>query len=371
MIEVKEIKTIMLRMDWWLLLVILALMVSGVMFIYSASYRSEDLPVSSLYERQLVWCAIGLVCFFVVTMVDYRRIGENSAWGYGIFLFLLILVLLVGKKVYGATRWLSLFGVQVQPSEFAKLTTLIFLAKFLGQPGRNMKAPETMMGAFLIMAVPFLLILKEPDLGTASVLVPVTMGMLFVAGVQLRVLLFIIFAGLLAMPAGWLVLSAYQKDRLMVFLDPERDPLGAGWNMMQSVIAVGSGGMTGKGFLQGTQNILGFLPRTVAPTDFIYSVIAEETGFVGSVGIMLLFMLLLVLCMRAAVVARDRFGRLLAVGTSIMLFCHIYVNLAMTVGLMPITGLPLPLISYGGSFMVSTMISLGIVQSVFVRRIQN
>jgi len=371
MTHLKQLKAYLIRMDWWLLVVILSLMVAGVLFIYSASYRSEDLPVSSLYEKQIIWCAVGLVCFFSVMMVDYQRIGENINWGYGIFIFLLLLVLLIGKRVYGATRWLSLFGLQVQPSEFAKLATLILLARFLGRPGRNMKAPETMMGALLIMGVPFLLILKEPDLGTAVVLIPMTLGMLFVAGIQLRILLFMLLAGLLVLPVGWLLLSAYQKDRLMVFLDPERDPLGAGWNMMQSVIAVGSGGMTGKGFLQGTQNILGFLPRTVAPTDFIYSVIAEETGFAGSMVIMLLFILLLTLCIRAAVVARDRFGRLLAVGTSIMLFCHIYVNLAMTVGLMPITGLPLPLISYGGSFMVSTMISLGIVQSVFVRRIQH
>ena len=154
----------------------------------------------------------------------------------------------------------------------------------------------------------------------------------------------------------------------MVFIDPDRDPLGAGWNMVQSVIAVGSGGLTGKGFLQGTQNILGFLPRTVAPTDFIYSVIAEETGFFGSMVIMGLFVLLLSFCIRAAGAARDRFGRLLAVGAAIMMCCHVYVNLAMTVGLMPITGLPLPLISYGGSFMISTMISMGIVQSVYVRR---
>ena len=366
-----SLKQKLMRIDWWMLLVILALMLVGIAFIFSASYRSEDLPVNSLYRKQIMWSCIGLFCFMAMILLDYHWLEENTMWLYAGSLVLLVLVLLIGKKVYGAYRWLSFFGIQVQPSEFAKLTTLVALASYLGQPGRNMRKPETTFGALLIMGVPFLLILKEPDLGTASVLVPMALGMLFVAGIQLRYLLFLLLLGILMMPAGWLVLSAYQKDRLMVFLDPERDPLGAGWNMLQSVIAVGSGGLTGKGFLQGTQNILGFLPRTVAPTDFIYSVIAEETGFVGSAAVMFLFLLLLLLCIRAAVVARDRFGRLLAVGTAIMLFCHTFVNLAMTVGLMPITGLPLPLISYGGSFMVSTMLALGIVQSIFVRRIKH
>jgi rod shape determining protein RodA len=370
MIDFKMMAKTILRMDWWMFLTILVLMVSGILFIYSASFRSDDLPVSSLYRKQIVWCMIGLLCYFAMIAIDYRWLGENSGWLYLICVVLLILVLFFGKKVYGAYRWLSFFGFQVQPSEFAKVGTLIMLADFLGRPDRDMRSAETMFGAMIIMGIPFLLILKEPDLGTAAVFIPMTLGMLFVAGIPLRIVFFLFFLGLLILPAGWLVLSPYQKDRLMVFLDPERDPLGAGWNMVQSVIAVGSGGLTGKGFLQGTQNILGFLPRTVAPNDFIYSVIAEETGFVGSMVIMALFVMLLILCVRAACAARDRFGRMIAVGAAIMLFCHIYVNLAMTVGLMPITGLPLPLISYGGSFMVSTMILLGLVQSIFVRRPQ-
>ncbi len=364
----QEIKQILLRVDWWMVLVISLLMTAGILFIYSACFRHDDLPVSVLYQKQMVWCCIGFACLFSMVFVDYRKLGENAIWLYGIGLLLLVLVLLVGKKVYGAYRWLSFFGFQLQPSEFAKLATMITLAAFLGRPDRDLHRIETLAGAMLITIVPFLLILKEPDLGTAMVLVPTVIGMLFVAGLPLRVLLFLLFLGVLILPVGWLVLSPYQKDRLMVFIDPDRDPLGAGWNMVQSVIAVGSGGLTGKGFLQGTQNILGFLPRTVAPTDFIYSVIEEETGFIGSVVIMGLFVLLLSFCIRAAGAARDRFGRLLAVGAAIMMCCHVYVNLAMTVGLMPITGLPLPLISYGGSFMISTMISMGIVQSVYVRR---
>ncbi|MDD4737032.1 MAG: rod shape-determining protein RodA [Kiritimatiellae bacterium] len=370
MIKWGEIKAVLWRLDWWMVLVIMALMGAGIAFIYSACYRHDDLPVSLLYQKQIVWCGVGFGFFLTVLFVDYRRLGENALWLYLVGLVLLLLVLLVGKKVYGAYRWLSFFGIQVQPSEFAKLSTLVALAAYLGRPDRDVRRMETIAVALGIMLVPFLLILKEPDLGTAMVLVPMVFGMLFVAGMPMRILLFLLFLGMLVLPVSWLVLSPYQKDRLMVFVDPDRDPLGAGWNMVQSIIAVGSGGVTGKGFLQGTQNILGFLPRTVAPTDFIYSVIAEETGFVGSMVIMGLYVLLLSFCIRAAGAARDRFGRLLAVGAAIMMCCHVFVNLAMTVGLMPITGLPLPLISYGGSFMVGTMISLGIVQSVYVRRVE-
>ncbi len=216
--------------------------------------------------------------------------------------------------------------------------------------------------------MPFLLIVKEPDLGTAAMLIPVAFMMMFAAGVPLKHMLILAGIGLLLMPFGWFLLGNYQKERVLVFLNPNRDPLGAGWNKIQSGIAVGSGGFSGKGYLKGTQNVLGFLPRTVAPTDFIYSVIAEETGFVGSAILLFLYALLLWSCVRAALVARDRFGRLLAVGVGSLLFCHAFVNMAMTIGLLPITGLPLPLISYGGSFMVAIMIGLGIVQSVYVRR---
>ncbi|NCD32654.1 MAG: rod shape-determining protein RodA [Spartobacteria bacterium] len=356
------------RMDWWLACSLVALMVAGVFFIYSACYRSEDLPVNGLYKKQIMWIIAGLIVFMAVLLIDYRFLLHNNMWLYIIAVVLLILVLLVGKKVYGARRWLWFFGFQLQPSELAKITTILSLASYLGQSERDVRSPTTTFTAFLIMGIPFLLILKEPDLGTAMVLAPTVLGMLFVAGVPVRYLIFIMLAGTLMLPLGWIALNPYQKERLLVFFDPGRDPLGVGWNKMQSLIAVGAGGFSGKGFLQGTQNILGFLPRTVAPTDFIFSVIAEEMGFVGIMTIIGLFLLVLLLCFRAAVVAKDRCGRLLVTGITIMMFCHIYVNIAMTIGLMPITGLPLPLISYGGSFMVSTMLAFGLIQSVYVRR---
>ena len=363
-----EVNRILRRMDWSMVFVVGVLLTISVMFIFSASYRGEDLPVASFYERQLVWAAVGLALLAMCAVIDYHRFRDAAWWLYVVGLILLVLVLVIGKKVYGAYRWLSFFGVQIQPSEFGKLATLVALARFLSRPGRDPADPKVVFQVLTIIGIPFLLILKEPDLGTAGMLVPVAFLMMYAAGVPVRYLAILALIGVLVMPLGWFALDDYQKDRILVFFDPGRDPLGAGWNKIQSEIAVGSGGFSGKGYLKGTQNVLGFLPRTVAPTDFIYSVIAEEMGFLGSLGLLVLYALLLGSGVRAALASRDKLGRVLAVGVTSLLFCHVFVNIAMTIGLLPITGLPLPLISYGGSFMMSTMIGLGLVQSVYVRR---
>ncbi len=355
------------RLDWGFVLTVLALVASGVAFIYSASYRNET-ALTALTQRQIMWALVGLGLFLLVVLADYHRASDTAWVVYAVCLVLLVLVLAMGKKVYGAYRWLNLFGVAIQPSEFAKLGTVIVLGHFLSQPSRDTSDPRTLLYVLLIIALPYGLIMAQPDLGTASTLIPVAFAMMFVAGVPFRYLALLVVLGAVAAVPGWFFLDDYQRERVHVFLDPSRDPLGAGWNSIQSGIAVGSGGLTGKGYMMGTQNILGFLPRTVAPTDFIFSVIAEETGFVGSALLLTLFALLVWGCLRAALAARDKLGRLLAVGVVTLLFCHIFVNMAMTVGLVPITGLPLPLISYGGSFMVCTMVGLGIVQSVYVRR---
>ena len=367
-----QIRYFLRRMDWSMALAIAALLVIGILFIYSAVNRNDDLPVAPFYQKQLVWALVGLGFFLMLVLVDYHRFCDAAWWLYMVGLVLLTLVIIpgVGKKVYGAYRWLSLFGVQVQPSEFGKLATLFVLARFLGQPGRDVKSLHSVFQVLMIIGVPFLLIFKEPDLGTAMMLAPVSFFMMYAAGVPFKYLAGLIGIGVLLMPFAWFGLDDYQKNRILVFFDAGRDPLGAGWNKIQSEIAVGSGGFSGKGYLRGTQNVLGFLPRTVAPTDFIYSVIAEEMGFFGSIGLLAIYSLVLTAGTRAALEARDKTGRLLAVGVTSLLFCHVFVNIAMTIGLLPITGLPLPLISYGGSFMVSTMMGLGIVQSVYVRRYQ-
>lgn len=356
------------RMDWLTLAATLALIVVGIVFIYSASFRQEDTQMTALTQRQLLWALVGLTVLFSAVAIDYRKVGRGALVIYLACLVLLVLVLLMGRKIYGATRWLSLFGVLVQPSEFAKLGTILLLARYLSEPARDMANPRTPLTALALAAVPFLLILQQPDLGTASTLIPVALAMLFVGGVPMRHLVVLGLIGIIGLVPGWFVLDGYQRERLLVFFDPGRDPLGTGWNSIQSGIAVGSGGLTGKGYMMGTQNILGFLPRTVAPTDFIFSVIAEESGFIGSVVLLVLFAVLLGGGIRAGLASRDKFGRLLAVGVATLLFCHVFVNMAMTVGLMPITGLPLPLVSYGGSFMLCTMSGLGLVQSVYARR---
>lgn len=364
----ERIKWHVARSDWLLTLSILCLSVVGVFFIYSAAFQSADLPVGGMYQRQVLWALVGFLGYVVMAMTDYRRVAEGGWWIYAATLVLLVLVLFIGRTVYGASRWLSLFNIQVQPSEFAKLAVVLVTALYLSRPDRNFDHPLTVGAALAIAAVPFALIARQPDLGTAATLIPVVFAMLFAAGARLKFLAILVLAGLLLLPVAWMGLGEYQRDRIMVFVDPGRDPYGAGWNKMQSEIAVGSGGLRGKGYLRGTQNVLGYLPRTVAPTDFIYSVIAEEKGFVGAASVLTLFGLVCWAGLRAALLARDKLGRLIAVGLTSMVFFHVFVNVAMTIGLMPITGLPLPLMSYGGSFMVSMMLGFGILQSITIRR---
>lgn len=352
------------QMDWWMILAVVLLMAVGVLFIYSASYHGGSQRVLPYYGKQIVWDLLGWACFVGLALTDYRKIIRTAWVWYGLAVLLLVLTLTIGRPIRGAHRWLEVMGIYIQPAEIAKVAVVAVLASFLGAASRPKDCWRTVLGALLIVAVPFVLIFKQPDLGTAVVLAPTLLMLLYVAGVPLRILAFVCLLGILVAPLGWLALDDYQKNRIIFFLDPSRDPLGAGWNKIQSEIAVGSGGFWGKGYLKGTQNILGFLPRTVAPTDFIFSVIAEEAGFVGSVSVIGLITLMLFRCLRIALAARVPSGKLFAVGVASILFVHAFVNIAMSIGLCPITGLPLPLVSYGGSVTVMTMVSLGIVQSV-------
>jgi rod shape determining protein RodA len=377
------------RTCWPITFAVCLLLIIGVLFIYSACYISEGLEVQSYYKKQILWAFVGLLSYIFFSLFDYRRFRRIAVWLYAVCLVLLVMVLMFGVTRYGATRWLMILGVNVQPSELMKIGVLILLARIFSTPSVNMKDLRVFLFSLFIVFVPFALIKMQPDLGTAIILFPVTFVMMFVGGVPLRYLGVIVALGVacVALLLGLLVLPEkmgaseerqaailntiglkdHQKRRILVFLNLDKDPLGSGWNKKQSKIAVGSGGAWGKGYCKGKQNILGFLPRSVAPTDFIYSVIAEEKGFMGSVIVLLLYGTIIGFGMLGAIIARDRMGRLLCAGVVTMLFTHVFVNIAMTVGLMPITGLPLPLLSYGGTFMVVVMSSLGIVQSVFVR----
>ncbi|MBN2301738.1 MAG: rod shape-determining protein RodA [Lentisphaerae bacterium] len=377
------------RMSWVLTLAILLLLVAGVLFVYSSCYVNPEQPVRTLYLKQVMWALVGLMCYLIFAMIDYHKLGTLSWWAYAVCILLLVLVLFIGKRIYGARRWLMLFGIGIQPSEFAKVAVVIVLANVLSQPGLDFRNVKVIGLILTIVALPVFLIMKEPDLGTAMIFVPTAMVMLFVAGMPIKTLVYMVvmavvvvllLLGVLFLP-GKLGLSQgtqdrfremtgiseYQKKRIEVFLNPSKDPRGAGWNKRQSEIAVGSGKTWGRGWTKGKQNMLGFLPRSVAPTDFIYSVIAEEAGFVGSMAVLFLFSVIVTTGLMTAVASWDQVGRLLCVGIVAMLFCHAFINISMTVGLMPITGLPLPLLSYGGSFMVVMMSALGIVQSVRIR----
>ncbi len=383
------------RMNWMLNVSALLLLAFGFLFVYSAAFLRDDTGQRvMLYQQQIRWALLGAATYFGLALCDYRRFRSVTWWCYVAALVLLLMVLVFGVHIGGARRWLSLPGVAgmtFQPSELAKIAVVIAVAQFLGRAG-PLGTGTLLAGVATITLPPVALIVLQPDIGTAAVMLPVVWGMAFAAGLPLRwvlapaaagLLLLAIIVGALVLPdrmgadpevseriARMTGLREYQRERILVFVYPDRDPLNRGWSKRQSQIAIGSGGIAGKGFLEGTQNILGFLPRTVAPTDFIFSVIAEETGFRGAVTVLGLFSLMLYSIGRAALRARDKFGRLLCAGTLLMLFVHIYINIGMTIGVMPVTGLPLPMISYGGSFMMGTMALLGLVQSVYIRRIR-
>jgi len=377
------------RMNWLMNAVVLIIIAVGVLFIHSACHVRED-ATAHLHQQQIVWAAVGLAVYLAIALVDYRRLRDVAWWFCVMTAVLLVAVLFVGTRIYGAKRWLMFMGVGVQPSELGKLAVIVAGACLLSPPAEKYERTPSIWWSFLLAGIPMALIAKEPDLGSSLVFLPIVMVMLFATGAPLKPLLSLVAGGIVivaavlgavALPEKMgmspehqdrffraIHLSGYQRDRIEVFLNIDSDPKGVGWNKRQSQIAVGSGGLMGKGYMKGTQNILGYLPRTVAPTDFIFPVIAEETGFIGSALLLGLYALLLGCGLYAALMARDKMGRMLCVGVVAMIFTHVFVNVAMTIGLVPIVGIPLPLISYGGTFMVVTLFALGLIQSVYVRR---
>lgn len=363
MLSRRQIKGI----DRPLLVATLLLLGIGLMVLYSASFQKAQTLGIPFVARQVTWGVIGGLLAIGVVAIDYHRWLEWAYLFYGINLLLLILVLEWGVARGGAQRWLTIGGLTIQPSELAKVTTILALARHLGSR-REMVASgwKAIFRVALFLVGPMLLILKEPNLGTASVFVPMAFAMLLVAGVPFKVLGILLGGGILLVPlAGWL-LADYQRTRLLVFLNPNLDPLGAGYTVVQSKVAIGSGGLWGKGWLAGTQNQLNFLPER--HTDFIFSVVGEEWGFLGTTFCLALFAFLFYRGILLATQTRDPFGRLLVVGLVTMLATHVVVNTGMTVGLMPVVGLPLPFMSYGGSWLLTCLVSVGMILSVGVRR---
>jgi rod shape determining protein RodA len=353
--------------DWGLMGLTLVLAALGAAMIYSAVTAGAQTHIKTLYLRQLVWYGVGLMAMLVIFFFNYKLLER---WAYGIYvacLVLLVLVLLVGVTGGGSKRWLVFGPLTLQPSEIVKIGVVIVLARYYSSYAttegfrlRHLVRP------MLLTLIPCGLIVVQPDLGTAMMVILIAGGMTFFAKIQRRAMIYIVSAGALVVPLVWFLLKGYQKQRILTFLNPDRDPLGAGYHIIQSKIAIGSGMLTGKGFLKGTQNALAFLPEQ--HTDFIFSVLAEEWGFMGSAGLLILFLIFIVWALNVANGCREPFGIMLAVGLASMIFWPTVVNIGMVMGLMPVVGVPLPLISYGGSSTVTTMICVGILINVNMRR---
>ena len=367
----------------------------GVAFIYSAQFSVHG----NNWMTQLVWLTAGTVLYIAVSLVDYRFWLSVTHWFYALCLIPLVLVLVpgVGSEVYGSQRWINLGFFSYQPSETAKIAVLLMTASLLirSEIGTVRQSLGVLGKLALAVGAPMLLILLQPDLKSAIVLPPMVFSMLYVSKLSTRFFAaalgaFLLILGIVAWDTwsykdfmeshgysymadkgsyqsrSWVPLHDYQRNRIISFLWPDKiDPMGVGWNQRQSLISVGSGGLTGKGWTEGTQAQLGYLPRSVAHNDFIFSVIAEEKGFLGSLTVLGLFGLVLFNGIRIAGLARDRFGTLLALGVTVLFAVHVFVNIAMTIGLVPITGIPLPFISYGGTFVLSCCLLQGLVQSVY------
>jgi rod shape determining protein RodA len=353
--------------DWTLFLLAVAFVSIGIATIYSANYNMTEDHAGGLPSRQLVWFGLGIIAMLTALAFDYRYIDRLAYPFYGAMLLLLILVLFIGHSGGGSQRWINLGFFRLQPSEPAKLAIVLLMAKYLqsDEPPRGFRLRDLWV-PFALVAPLVLLTLVQPDLGTAIILGVVFLSMLLMGGLRPRSFLCLVAAGMTLLPIAWQFLKAYQRQRILTFLDPDRDPLGAGYHVIQSKIAIGSGRLFGKGYLGGTQNRLDFLPAQ--HTDFIFAVFSEEWGFVGCVALLLLYLAFIIYSLRLIERAKDRFGGLLVFGMAAIFFWHVAINVAMVAGLMPVVGVPLPMVSYGGSSLASMMFALGVMINVSMRR---
>lgn len=355
--------------DWWLLAIAGAICTLGVVEIYSATHNMHA-PGTAMYVKQLLWLAVGIVCMLAISRVDYHRVLEQAPIFYLIGLAALVAVLAVGETRLGAKRWIPVLGAFFQVSELVKLIIIIVLARFYSEVRTDQLSLADLAKAAILTGLPLVLILKQPDLGTAMVLVPVAVVGAYLAGIQWKHAVAILLLGALLVPAGWRFgLKPYQKERIQTFLRPEEDPKKAGYQILQSEIAVGAGGFWGKGLGRGSQNQGGFVP--VRYSDFILAALAEETGFIGVFLTLGLYTALLLRLVHNAQRAMDRSGMYLVMGVAAILGFHLLVNAAMMIGKVPVTGIPLPLLSYGGSVTLFVFLALGLVMNVRIRRFVN
>lgn len=352
--------------DWPLLAMAFALCGVGMLEIYSATHAS---PMGGMQWRQLVWISLGLAGMFLISRMDYHALLDQAPLLYVIGVALLLIVLGIGHTRFGAKRWIGLGGENLQVSELMKLIIILVLARFFSEVRTERLTLADLVKVGAVTGIPVALILLQPDLGTAMVLIPVALIGAFLAGIDWKHAVAVLLLGALMVPVGWHAMKPYQKQRLETFRKPEESPRGAGYQILQSEIAVGSGGFWGKGFNKGSQNQLGFVP--VRYSDFILAALAEEQGFAGVFVVMLLYLGLLLRLVENAQKAKDRAGMYIVMGVAAILGFHIFVNAAMVIGKMPVTGIPLPLMSYGGSATAFVFMALGLVMNVRMRRFVN
>ena len=349
--------------QWGLLLLLTLVAGLGFTMLYSAA-NGDYQPWAS---RQMLRFAIALVLMIAAALIDVRYWYRGAYWIYAVALSLVIAVDIRGIVGMGAQRWISLGVIQLQPSEIMKVALVLALARYFHSISpENVRRIRFLLVPALLVGAPVALVLKQPDLGTAMMLLVAGAVLFFLAGVRLWVFTAGAVAALVAAPLAWSMLRDYQKSRLATFLDPEHDPLGAGYHILQSKIALGSGGLFGKGFLQGTQSHLSFLPEK--QTDFIFTMIAEEFGFAGGMTLLLLYLLILVYAFAIALRSRSQFGRLLGLGIAANFFLYAFINMAMVAGLIPVVGVPLPLISYGGTAMIAVLFGFGLLMNIGIHR---
>jgi len=372
-------RRVVAHFDWGLLGLTFILPLIGLLVLYSAGYDPEVnrvlfnwLPIvirSNAFFKQLIFLGCGLLALLIGLSISSQTFSRYAYLIYGVCVLLLIAVLLFGTVAQGSRRWLTIGAYNLQPSELMKLGLILGLARYLSRnlPKHRLFSLRELIVPFIMAAVPMGLIIQQPDLGTALSVGAIGFCMILFVGVRGRLLIVIGIIALVALIPAWSKLEDYQKRRILVMWNPEQDPQGDGWHIIQSKIAVGSGQLVGKGFLEGTQTQLEFLPERT--TDFVFSVLAEEAGFLGSLIVLLLYALFIYKILKVALRSKDLFSSFICFGIAVLIFFHTIVNIGMVMGLLPIVGLPLPLLSYGGSSLLSTMFAMGLVLGVGIRRL--
>jgi rod shape determining protein RodA len=356
-----------LKLDWILLISVGLLLTVSVLILYSISFNGNTIRISFL-QKQIIAIGIGLGALFFMAFFDYRILDLYSTKLYFLMLLLLALVVFIGTTTNGTTGWLGFHSYHIQPVEIAKLIMVIFLASFLSKKKTQLSIAVRIVVSIILVFFPVFLIMKQPDFGSASVIVFSWSVLLFSSGLNRKNLLILILIGAICAFSSWSFLKTYQKERIMNFVNPQQDPMGSGYNAIQALVAVGSGQIWGNGLGHGSQSQLNFLPEK--KTDFIFAVIAEELGFWGATAVIILLGIIFWRIKRIAQLASDNFGYLVAIGIMAIIFFQVVINIGMNIGIMPVVGIPLPFLSYGGSAMVVMLTSIGILENIYLRRIE-